>query len=597
MFIADSSASIQLTNGGFRVEQSGLFRDDTGGTSHVGFSSTSSNANAIVTGNGSVWRAPNSISIGTAGFQNRLLVEAGGKVAASAAIIGGSGGNSNRLTLTGNGATFEATNGLTLAGSQNEFLIQTGGVFNGSQISASGAGAMISIVGPGATAIATQISLSGAQARLQVAGGAGLFTSNGVLNTSGGLTTISDEGTLWKMSGSLSVTAPAPSGATNRVRISGHAAVVTPSLSLSSSSVTRGALLAVESGKLIVTNVAGTAGMTVNGTLELNRGLLRADKLIASSVTLSALRLRAGTAEWLACDLAAGIPLKIGDGTNLATLNLLGGTNICRSGLEVSQHGKLTGRGTIAGVVTNRGLLWPSSLLIIQSNLVLDSTSELAFTIAGPPGSPQNSTLSVTGVVQCAGQLRLIVAPGATPSSGQSFVLVQCADVMSGFANITFGQRVVTADRLASFRVTTTGTAVVADNFQSEDLDGDGIQDSWAMAHFGFSPLLPGTGTNDLSGDWDGDGLNNRNEFLAGTDPNDSSSRLEVQSQRAPQGGMEVRFPFMPDRVYRMRVSDDLSLWTELDVEELLFDSDGMAVWSDAGATANGQRYYQLRVD
>ena len=152
----------------------------------------------------------------------------------------------------------------------------------------------------------------------------------------------------------------------------------------------------IQSGQLFVTNAAGTANMTVNGPLDLNRGLLRADKVTASSASSSVINIRAGKAEWVACDLSGGIPLRIGDGTNLATLNLLGGTNICRSGLEVRRYSRLTGSGVIIGAVTNRGALWPSTITI-RSNLVLDSTSELAFSIAGAPGFPQNSSLVVTG--------------------------------------------------------------------------------------------------------------------------------------------------------------------------------------------------------
>ena len=49
------------------------------------------------------------------------------------------------------------------------------------------------------------------------------------------------------------------------------------------------------------------------------------------------------------------------------------------------------------------------------------------------------------------------------------------------------------------------------------DTDGDGLPDSWEMAHFGN---LDQTAT----GDPDGDGFNNLAEFNAGTDPMDSPS-------------------------------------------------------------------------
>ena len=50
-----------------------------------------------------------------------------------------------------------------------------------------------------------------------------------------------------------------------------------------------------------------------------------------------------------------------------------------------------------------------------------------------------------------------------------------------------------------------------------EDVDGDGMRDSWERAHFG------GLG-HDGSGDGDGDGLTDLQEFLAGYDPNNPDS-------------------------------------------------------------------------
>jgi hypothetical protein len=263
--------------------------------------------------------------------------------------------------------------------------------------------------------------------------------------------------------------------------------------------------------------------------------------------------------------------------------------------LEVSRHSKLTGSGVIMGVVTNRGWFWPSAITI-QSNLVLDSTSELTFSIAGAPGFPQNGSLVVSGGVSLAGNLGISVNPGVTLSNVQSFVLIQYESIADSFSNIVFGQRLLTDDRLASFQIDNTGTAIIATNFQSEDLDGDGIQDAWAMQHFGISPLLPGTGTNNLDGDWDGDGLSNRNEFLLGTDPNDPSSCLLIQLELAGQGGVIVHFPYLPDYSYHISTSDDLVNWTDTLIEDFRFDSNGLAVWSDTSTATIGKRFYRLLV-
>lgn len=595
MFMADFSAGVTLISGKFRVEQGGLFRDDTVGTNHVGFSSTSSNAFVTISGSGSTWLTPNAISIGAGGSQNEMLVEFGGKLLASSVTIGGSTGKSNRLTLKDANSSCFATNGLVVAGVQNQFLIHTGGVFTGSQIVASGSGALVSLVGPGAIGnCSTGIVLSGLQSHLQVTDGANLFTSNGLLNaSSGSLAEISGEGSLWKLSGGLTISGSF-SSMPNSVVVASKATIVSPTLSLRSSFPGKAALL-IQSGQLFVTNASGTAKMTVDGPLELNRGLLRVDALTANSARSSVINIRAGKAEWIACDLAAGIPLRIGDRTNLATLNLLNGTNICRGGLEVSRYSRLIGSGVIIGAVTNRGSFWPSTITI-RNNLVLDSTSELSFTIAGGPGFPQNSSLVATGSVSLAGNLEISINPGVTLSDSQSFVLIQYGSIASSFSNIDFGQRLLTRDRLASFRIDDTGAEIIATGFRAEDLDGDGIQDAWAMRHFGISPLLRGTGASDLDGDWDADGLSNRNEFLLGTDPNDPSSGLFLQLEITGQGGVNAHFPYLLSRSYHMRISDDALNWTDVPIEDLSFDSNRLAVWSDTSIERAIQRFFQLVV-
>ena len=59
--------------------------------------------------------------------------------------------------------------------------------------------------------------------------------------------------------------------------------------------------------------------------------------------------------------------------------------------------------------------------------------------------------------------------------------------------------------------------------YGNNDYNGDGIPDSWAL-QYGFSPLDP----NVANADPDGDGFTNLQEFLAGTNPNNSASALRI---------------------------------------------------------------------
>lgn len=594
--IADPSASIILTSGIFLAEQGGVFSDDTGGTNHVGFSPTSFNASATVSGNGSTWSTTNAISIGAGGSQNQLLIAFGGNLVANSATIGGSSGNSNRLALSGIGASCSITNSLSVVGTQSQLIVQTAAVFRSSQILASGSSARISLVGTGAVAYcSTQIILSGYQAKLQVFGGANFFTSNATLNASGGtLAEISDQGSLWNLTGKLTISPSISSYRPNVVLVSNKAAIVCPSLTLTSPTFGRAALV-IQSGQLYVTNSTGTASLVANGPLDLNGGFLRADNFVANNASAAVINLRAGQAEWITCELAAGIPLRIGDGTNFISLKLLGGTNNCQSGFEVCQYSALTGSGVILGAVTNRGWMRPSAITI-RNNLVLASTSELDFTLAGGPDFPQNSSLVITGSISLAGKIGISIASGAGFSNSQSYLLIQSTNIASSFSNVVFGQRLLTSDRLASFRIDKTGAGIIATDFQSEDLDGDGIQDSWAIQHFGVSPLLPGKGKNDLDGDWDGDGLSNRNEFRLGTDPRNPSSSLAIQVGATGPSGINLRFQHIPGFTYYIGSSPNLVNWTYSLIEQLRFDSTGLAEWSDMGTNVPTQRFFHLLV-
>jgi hypothetical protein len=53
------------------------------------------------------------------------------------------------------------------------------------------------------------------------------------------------------------------------------------------------------------------------------------------------------------------------------------------------------------------------------------------------------------------------------------------------------------------------------------DADGDGMPDAWERLHFGDT-------NTDGTGDWDGDRLRDRDEYVAGTDPTNAASRLSM---------------------------------------------------------------------
>ena len=92
------------------------------------------------------------------------------------------------------------------------------------------------------------------------------------------------------------------------------------------------------------------------------------------------------------------------------------------------------------------------------------------------------------------------------------------------------------------------------------DSDGDGLPDPWEKAN-GLDPLDRG----DALADDDGDRQSNRNEYLAGTGPQDPNSRLAITAATRAAAAMQLTWSSVPGKQYRIQWSDDLVAWTPLD--------------------------------
>lgn len=105
-----------------------------------------------------------------------------------------------------------------------------------------------------------------------------------------------------------------------------------------------------------------------------------------------------------------------------------------------------------------------------------------------------------------------------------------------------------------------TVTDVLEDNFGS--YAGDGLPDLWQANYFGIGNPLGAPGA-----DGDGDGQDNRFEYLATTMPNDPGSRFQLRIEMVPGEPNHRRVLFSPyslDRTYSLASSPTLASWSLL---------------------------------
>lgn len=93
---------------------------------------------------------------------------------------------------------------------------------------------------------------------------------------------------------------------------------------------------------------------------------------------------------------------------------------------------------------------------------------------------------------------------------------------------------------------------------QADDTDQDGVPDWWSLLYFGHATGLAADQSR-AQDDHDGDGMSNRAEFLAGTDPTDPHSYLRIDSLAASPSGLTLRFTGVAGHSYTLQYAASLS--------------------------------------
>jgi hypothetical protein len=99
-----------------------------------------------------------------------------------------------------------------------------------------------------------------------------------------------------------------------------------------------------------------------------------------------------------------------------------------------------------------------------------------------------------------------------------------------------------------------------ANTFPELDTDGDSLPDAWELDN-GTNPYLA-----DADEDPDGDGYTNRQEYIAGTNPHDLQSRLQVDRIEVNNQEVTLQFLAVANRTYTLlwNASPDGAAWATL---------------------------------
>jgi Tol biopolymer transport system component len=119
------------------------------------------------------------------------------------------------------------------------------------------------------------------------------------------------------------------------------------------------------------------------------------------------------------------------------------------------------------------------------------------------------------------------------------------------------------------------------------DSDGDGLPDDWEVTYLNNLD-------RDGTGDFDNDGQSDRAEYLAGTNPTDNVSILQVLSITVlSTGERTILWSAVPGRSYRLQYKDDLSNgWNDFPIATVANNSQCSAMDTSGGAGPN--RFYRV---
>jgi len=166
-----------------------------------------------------------------------------------------------------------------------------------------------------------------------------------------------------------------------------------------------------------------------------------------------------------------------------------------------------------------------------------------------------------------------------------------------GLATAAIVYQDTSAAAQGSFAGKTGALPLTVSNVNADDLGSyaaDGLDDDWQVLYFGEENPLAAPGI-----DADGDGQDNRFEFIAGVIPNDGLSRFLWRVEEDPDTPGQNRIVFSPrfgDRSYNVKTSTTLqaSDWINFTGSSVIDDGDERTVIDPDTSAAS--KFYRLEI-
>ena len=124
------------------------------------------------------------------------------------------------------------------------------------------------------------------------------------------------------------------------------------------------------------------------------------------------------------------------------------------------------------------------------------------------------------------------------------------------------------------------------------DSDGDGMPDTWELAH-GLNPNDP----SDANRDDDGTGFTNLQDYMAGMDPANSATSLRITTLVVTGNDVQASFPSVLDKNYLLESTSSLQPPNWTTVTQNIAGTNGPITVTDFGGATNAPfQFYRIRL-